>query len=102
MLTELEAVFRGLKSELGLRAVFHNNEKRTEGHLLITVLAYQLVQATRRELEAAGVTLSGARLREILSVKQRSRRRSVSATAAPCMSASPRSPSQRCARSITP
>jgi transposase len=71
MLTDLEAVFRGLKSELGLRPVFHHNEKRTEGHLLITVLAYQLVQAIRRKLEAAGVTLSWARLREILSGQQR-------------------------------
>ena len=72
MLTDLEAVFRGLKSELGLRPVFHHNEKRTEGHLFITVLAYQLVQAIRRKLEAAGaVPCSWSRLREILSVQQR-------------------------------
>jgi hypothetical protein len=71
MLTDLEAVFRGLKSELGLRPVFHHNEKRTEGHLFITVLAYQLVQAIRRKLEAAGETISWSRLREILSVQQR-------------------------------
>ena len=71
MLTDLEAVFRGLKSELGLRPVFHHNEKRTEGHLFITVLAYQLVQTIRRKLEAAGETISWSRLREILSVQQR-------------------------------
>jgi Transposase DDE domain len=71
MLTDLEAVFRGLKSELGLRPVFHHKEDRTEGHLFITVLAYQLVQAIRRKLEAAGETTSWARLREILSVQQR-------------------------------
>lgn len=71
MLTDLEAVFRGLKSELGLRPVFHHNEKRTEGHLFITVLAYQLVQAIRNKLQAAGETVSWARLREILSVQQR-------------------------------
>jgi transposase len=71
MLTDLEAVFRGLKSELGLRPVFHHEEKRTEGHLFITVLAYQLVQTIRRKLETAGETLSWARLREILSVQQR-------------------------------
>jgi hypothetical protein len=69
MLTDLEAVFRGLKSELGLRPVFHHNEKRTEGHLFITVLAYQLVQTIRRKLEAAGQTVSWSRLREILSVQ---------------------------------
>jgi Transposase DDE domain len=71
MLTDLEAVFRGLKSELGLRPVFHHNERRTEGHLFITVLAYQLVQAIRRKLEAAGETISWSRLRETLSVQQR-------------------------------
>jgi transposase len=71
MLTDLEAVFRGLKSELGLRPVFHRKEDRTEGHLFITVLAYQLVQAIRRKLEAAGDHMSWTRLREILSVQQR-------------------------------
>jgi hypothetical protein len=66
-LTDLETVFRGLKSELGLRPVFHH----TEDHLFITVLAYQLVQAIRRKLELAGDPVSWARLREILSVQQR-------------------------------
>jgi hypothetical protein len=71
MLTDLEAVFRGLKSELGLRPVFHHTKDRVEGHLFITVLAYQLVQAIRRKLEAEGETMSWARLREVLSVQQR-------------------------------
>jgi transposase len=39
MLTDLEAVFRSLKSELGLRPVFHHKEERADGHLFITVLA---------------------------------------------------------------
>src|SRR5208283_1396250 len=71
MLTDLEAVFRGLRSELGLRPVFHHKQDRTEGHLFITVLAYQMVQAIRRKLEAAGEHMSWTRLREILSVQQR-------------------------------
>jgi transposase len=71
MLTDLEAVFRGLKSDLGLHPVFHHNETRTEGHLFITVLAYQLVQAIRHKLKTAGQTMSWSRLREILSVQQR-------------------------------
>jgi transposase len=71
MLTDLEAVFRGLKSELGLRPVYHHKEERTEGHLFITVLAYQLVQAIRRKLADAGETMSWNRLREILSVQRR-------------------------------
>jgi transposase len=71
LLTDLEAVFRGLKSELGLRPVYHHKEERTEGHLFITILAYQLVQAIRRKLEAAGETTSWTRLRDILSVQRR-------------------------------
>jgi hypothetical protein len=71
MLTDLEAVFRGLKSELGPRPVYHHKEERTEGHLFITVLAWQLAQAIRRELEAAGETMSWTRLPEILSVQRR-------------------------------
>ena len=44
MLTDLEAVFRSLKSELGLRPIFHKTQNRSDGHLFITVIAYQLVQ----------------------------------------------------------
>ena len=34
MLTDLEAVFRSLKSELGLRPIFHQKEHRSKGHLI--------------------------------------------------------------------
>jgi transposase len=71
MLTDLEAVFRSLKSELGLRPVFHHKEERTEGHLFITVLAYQAVQAIRIKLKEQGITTSWTTLRETLSVQQR-------------------------------
>ena len=71
MLTDLEAVFRCLKSELGLRPVYHHKEARADGHLLITVLAYQAIQAIRRQLKEQGVTTSWTGLREILSVPQR-------------------------------
>ena len=71
ILTGLEAVFRGLKSELGLRPVFHHTEQSIEAHLFVTVLAYQLVQTIRRKLEAAGESMSWSRLREVLSVQQR-------------------------------
>ena len=71
MLTDLEAVFRGLKSDLGLRPVFHHTEDRTEAHLFITVLAYQMVQTIRRKLAAKGEHLSWSGLRAVLSVQQR-------------------------------
>ena len=64
-LTDVEAVFRSLKSELGLRPIFHQTQKRSDGHLFITVIAYQLVQTIRRRLA------SWASLRRILEGQQR-------------------------------
>ncbi len=71
MLTDLESVFRSLKSELGLRPVFHSKEDRSDGHLFITVLAYQCVQVLRTQLKAAGISDSWASLRKTLSVQRR-------------------------------
>ena len=70
MLTDLESVFRSLKSELGLRPLFHSKEDRSDGHLFITVLAYQCVQV-RVKLKEAGINDSWARLRDTLSVQRR-------------------------------
>ena len=70
-LTDLEAVFRSLKSELGLRPVYHHKEDRADGHLFITVLAYQAVQVLRRKLKLQGVNASWTSLREIFSGQQR-------------------------------
>ena len=74
MLTDLESVFRSLKSELGLRPVYHHTAKRTEGHLFITVLAYQCVQVIRKQLKEykkEPICLRWGGLRAILSVQQR-------------------------------
>ncbi len=67
MLTDLESVFRSLKGELGLRPVFHQKEERSDGHLFITVLAYQLVQVIRRQLRTKGIRDRWSSLRETLS-----------------------------------
>ena len=71
MLTDLESVFRSLKSELGLRPVFHQKEDRSDGHLFITVLAYQGVQLLRTQLKKAGIDDSWATLRKTLSIQRR-------------------------------
>ena len=70
-LTDLEAVFRSLKSELGLRPIYHHKALRTEGHLFITVIAYQLVQVIRRRLRQHGQSESWTLLRRILNGQQR-------------------------------
>ena len=71
MLTDLEAVFRSLKSELGLRPVYHLKAERADGHLFISVLAYQCVQLIRRQLKAKGMDQRWSGLRETLSVQRR-------------------------------
>lgn len=67
MLTDLEAVFRSLKSELGLRPIDHRTEARVDGHLFISVLAYQFVQLIRRRLHAHGISDRWSTLRAILA-----------------------------------
>ncbi len=75
LLTDIEAVFRALKSELGLRPIYHRTPRRAEGHLFITVIAYQLVQVIRRRLAAHGDescrNASWTTLRRILGARQR-------------------------------
>lgn len=71
MLTDLEAVFRSLKSELGLRPVYHRNQLRCDGHLFITVLAYQGVQVIRKQLKDKGHHQSWSSLKDIFEVQRR-------------------------------
>ena len=71
MLTDLESVFRSLKTDLGLRPVFHQIDRRVEGHLFISVLAYHFVHMLRTQLKAKGIDDSWATLRETMSVQQR-------------------------------
>lgn len=70
-LTDVEAVFRCLKSELGLRPIYHSKAARSEGHLFLTVLAYQTVQVIRRRLKAGGEHASWSALRKILGRQRR-------------------------------
>jgi len=71
MLTELEATFRSLKTELGLRPIYHQKEGRVTAHLWITLLAYHLVHTLRYQLKKKGINLSWQGLRQILSTVQR-------------------------------
>ena len=71
MLTDLEAVFRCLKSELGLRPIYHRKTDRVSGHLFISVLAYHLVHTIRFQLKAAGIHLSWEGTRRALEGQDR-------------------------------
>jgi len=71
MLTEIEATFRSLKTDLGLRPVFHHKEEPVTGHLFITLLAYHLVHTLRYQLKQQGIQLSWDSIRNIMSTQQR-------------------------------
>jgi hypothetical protein len=71
MLTNLESVFRSLKTDLGLRPVFHQIDRRVEGHLFISVLAYHFVHTLRLQLKAKGIDDSWETLRETMATQQR-------------------------------
>jgi transposase len=57
-LTQIEAVFRSLKSELGIRPIYHQLEHRAEAHILIAFLAYclQVTLKNRLTIKASGLT----------------------------------------------
>ncbi len=49
-LTKVENAFKSLKTDLGLRPIYHQLAKRTEAHLFISVLAYYLLSAIELQL----------------------------------------------------
>ncbi|MCP4342612.1 MAG: IS1634 family transposase [Desulfobulbaceae bacterium] len=71
MLTDLESVFRSLKSELGLRPVYHHKEERVSGHIFITLMAYHLVQSLRIQLKSQGCHDSWQTIRRTMENQQR-------------------------------
>ena len=54
-LTLVEDSFRSLKSDLGLRPMYHRIDRRLEGHLFISVCAYHLLAAIQRKLRKEGI-----------------------------------------------
>ena len=48
---EIESAFRTLKTDLGLRPIYHKNDKSTMAHLHLGILAYWLVNTIRYQLK---------------------------------------------------
>ena len=57
-LTEVEAAFKCLKSDLAVRPVYHQLERRVEAHIFVAFLGYCLMATLRKRLEihAPGLT----------------------------------------------
>ena len=72
-LTEVEAVFRTLKSKLNLRPIFHRIQSRVEVHILIAFLAYCLWVCLKQKPRSLGGSLTPAQvlhtLKQILMVE---------------------------------
>ncbi len=64
-LTRVEDVFRNLKSDLGIRPVFHRKASRCMAHLFISILAYFLLSNIEHRLCEKGETRSWKTLRTL-------------------------------------
>jgi len=71
MLTDIEDAFRCMKSELGLRPIYHQKEVRCDGHILITLIAYHLLHTIRFKLRQMGVRFCWTTIRKQLSTQGR-------------------------------
>jgi transposase len=66
-LTEAEAAFRALKSELSIRPIFHQLERRAKAHILVAFLGYALWVTLKHLLIRKGSTASPARALALLA-----------------------------------
>jgi transposase len=66
-LTEAEAAFRALKSELAIRPIFHQKEHRVKAHILVAFLGYALWVTFKHLLKRKNSNLSPARALALLS-----------------------------------
>jgi len=54
-LTQIEATFRILKTDLHLRPVHHNSDIQSEAHIYLGIVAYTVVATIRHQLKQAGI-----------------------------------------------
>jgi transposase len=69
-LTEAEAAFRALKSELAVRPVFHQLERRAKAHVLVAFLGYALWVTLKHLLHRRGTGLTPVRALALLATLQ--------------------------------
>ncbi len=55
MLNDIEEAFRILKTDLGLRPIYHQTTDRVSGHIFISVLAYHILHTIRHQLKQSGI-----------------------------------------------
>jgi len=70
-LSRVEAAFGSLKTDLGLRPVYHHKEERCRAHLFISVLAYHLLNTIELALKDKGDTRKWSTIRDELPTHMR-------------------------------
>ena len=71
-LTEIESTFISLKSELGLRPIYHQKDSRSEGHIFLTLLAYHIIHTIRYQLKQHKINYSYDSIKNIMQTQIRS------------------------------
>ena len=69
-LTEIEAVFKALKSDLSVRPIHHQLEHRVEAHIFVAFLAYCLMVTLKKRLQAHAPGLTPKAVLEKLAAIQ--------------------------------
>jgi transposase len=69
-LTQIEAAFKAMKSELGLRPIYHQLGHRVEAHILVAFLAYCLLVTLKNRLQALAPGLTSKAVLETLAPMQ--------------------------------
>jgi transposase len=69
-LTQIEAAFKTMKSELGLRPIYHQLGHRVEAHILVAFLAYCLLVTLKNRLQALAPGLTPRAVLESLAPMQ--------------------------------
>jgi transposase len=69
-LTQIEAAFKTMKSELGLRPIYHQLGHRVEAHILVAFLAYCLLVTLKNRLQALAPGLTPRAVLEALAPMQ--------------------------------
>lgn len=69
-LTEIEAVFRALKSDLAIRPIYHQKDSRIEAHIFVSFLAYCLYITLGQRLRALAPGLTPRAVLEKMSAIQ--------------------------------
>jgi transposase len=69
-LAQIEAAFKAMKSELGIRPLYHQLGHRVEAHILVAFLAYCLLVTLKNRLQALAPGLTPRAVLEMLATIQ--------------------------------